>query len=49
MIQLFTQESAIKRPVTTQEVASLALLLASGTGSGITGSCLSVDGGATPY
>ena len=49
MIDMFAQESAIKRPNTGEEVAALAVLLASETGAGITGACLSVDGGTAPY
>ena len=49
MIDMFAQESAIKRPNTTEEVAALAVLLASEAGAGITGACLSVDGGTAPY
>ena len=49
MVDLFAQESAIKRPNTVEEVAAMALLLASNEGGGITGTTLSVDGGSTPY
>lgn len=49
MVDLFAQESAIKRPNTVEEVAAVALLLASDEGGGITGASLSVDGGSTPY
>lgn len=49
MVDMFSQESAVKRPTTLEEVAALALLLASDQGSGITGQALSVDGGTTPY
>ena len=49
MVDLFAQESAIKRPNTVEEVAAMALLLASDAGSGITGAILSVDGGTTQY
>ncbi len=49
MVDLFAQESAIKRPNTVEEVAALAVLLASEAGAGITGATLSVDGGTTPY
>ena len=49
MIEMFAQESAIKRPNTVEEVAALAVLLASNAGAGITGACLSVDGGTAPY
>ena len=49
MVALFSQESAIKRPNTVEEVAAMAVLLASDAGAGITGSALSVDGGTAPY
>ena len=49
MIDLFAQESAIKRPNTVEEVAAVALLLASPEGAGITGAMISVDGGTAQY
>ncbi len=49
MVDMFAQESAIKRPNTVEEVAAMAVLLASDAGGGITGATLSVDGGSTPY
>ena len=49
MVDLFAQESAIKRPNTVEEVAAAAVLLASDAGGGITGATLSVDGGTAPY
>jgi len=49
MVDLFAQESAIKRPNTVEEVAAVAVLLASEAGAGITGGTLSVDGGTAPY
>ena len=49
MINMFAQESALKRPNTVEEVAAMALLLASEAGGGITGGALSVDGGTAPY
>ena len=49
MIDMFAQEAAIKRPVTVQEVAAMAVLLASDAGAGVTGATLSVDGGTAPY
>ena len=49
MIAMFAQESALKRPNTVEEVAALAVLLASEAGGGITGGTLSVDGGTAPY
>jgi NAD(P)-dependent dehydrogenase (short-subunit alcohol dehydrogenase family) len=49
MVDLFSQESAIKRPNTVEEVAAMALLLASDIGAGITGALLSIDGGTAAY
>ena len=46
---LFTSESAIKRFLTVEEVAAMAVLLASPGGSGITGAMLSIDGGTASY
>jgi 3-hydroxybutyrate dehydrogenase len=41
--------SALKRANTVEEVAALAVFLCSPAGAGITGACLSVDGGTAPY
>ena len=49
MVDMFAQESAIKRPNTVSEIAEMAVLLASDAGAGITGAALSVDGGTSPY
>lgn len=49
MIEMFSQEAAIKRPNTVQEVAAVAMLLASPEGAGITGATISVDGGTAQY
>ena len=49
MVGLFAQESALKRPNTVEEVAAMAVLLASEAGGGITGATMSVDGGTSPY
>lgn len=49
MIAMLAEESAIKRPNTVEEVAAMALLLASDAGAGITGAILSVDGGTAQY
>ncbi len=49
MIDAFAQEAAIKRPNTVEEIAAMALLLASKEGAGITGATLSVDGGTAQY
>ena len=49
MVNLFSQESAIKRPNQVEQVAETAVLLASDVGAGITGATWSVDGGTAPY
>ncbi|MBK79808.1 MAG: 3-oxoacyl-ACP reductase [Gammaproteobacteria bacterium] len=49
MVDAFAKDSALERPVTVEEVAALALLLASDVGGGITGALLSVDGGTAQY
>ncbi len=49
MIELFSSESAIKRPNTVDEVAAVAVLLASDVAAGITGAIYSVDGGTAAY
>ncbi len=45
----FAQESAIKRLVDAEDVAHVAVFLASDAGSGVTGSLISIDGGTAPY
>ena len=49
MIKLFTHEAAIKRPNTVEEVAAVAVLLASDAARNITGCLFPVDGGTMPY
>ncbi len=49
MVDMFAEDAAIKRPNTVEEVAAMAVLLASDAGAGITGAMLSVDGGTAPY
>ncbi|HEU5266027.1 MAG TPA: SDR family NAD(P)-dependent oxidoreductase [Jatrophihabitans sp.] len=49
MVDLFAQESSIKRPNTVEEVANAAVMLACDLGAGITGAAISVDGGTSPY
>jgi 3-hydroxybutyrate dehydrogenase/3-oxoacyl-[acyl-carrier protein] reductase len=49
MVAGFVSDSAIRRPVTCEEVAAVARLLASDAGAGITGAALSVDGGTAQY
>lgn len=47
--EMFAQGSAIKRLNLVDEVAAVAVLLASDAGAGITGGTLSIDGGTAPY
>ena len=49
LISLFTQESAIKRPNTVEEVAAVAVLLASDAAKNMTGCLFPIDGGTMPY
>jgi 3-hydroxybutyrate dehydrogenase/3-oxoacyl-[acyl-carrier protein] reductase len=49
MVDLFAQESAIKRPNTVEEIGNAAVMLACDLGGGITGALISVDGGTAPY
>jgi hypothetical protein len=49
LLDLFAQESAIKRINESEDVALVAVLLASDAGAGITGSLISIDGGTSPY
>jgi 3-hydroxybutyrate dehydrogenase len=47
--QQYSAESSIKRLNTVEEVAAVAVLLASDVGGGITGALINVDGGTAPY
>jgi NAD(P)-dependent dehydrogenase (short-subunit alcohol dehydrogenase family) len=49
MIKLLTNEAAIKRANTVEEVAAVAVLLASDPARNITGCLFAVDGGTMPY
>jgi len=49
MVGEFVKDSALGRPVSLEEVAATALLLASDGGAGITGAQISVDGGTAQY
>lgn len=49
LLAWFSSESAIKRLNECDEVAAVAVLLASEAGAGITGSLISIDGGTAPY
>ena len=45
----YAKETMIKRLNTVEEVAAVALLLASPAGAGLTGGLINVDGGTSPY
>jgi len=49
LLDQFVKESSIGRANTVEEVAAMAVLLASEAGGGITGAQLSVDGGTAAY
>lgn len=49
LINLFAQESAIKRPNKVEEVAAVAVMLASDAAHNMTGCLFPVDGGTMPY
>ena len=49
LIEYFVEESATKRVMEVEDVAAVAMLLASEAGAGITGSLISIDGGTAPY
>jgi 3-hydroxybutyrate dehydrogenase len=49
MINLFSAESAIKKPNTVEQVAAVAVLMASNAGRNMTACMFPVDGGSLPY
>jgi NAD(P)-dependent dehydrogenase (short-subunit alcohol dehydrogenase family) len=49
LIDLFAQEAAIKKPNTVEQVAAVAVLLASDAGRNMTSCMFPVDGGTLPY
>ncbi|HQV56523.1 MAG TPA: SDR family NAD(P)-dependent oxidoreductase [Ilumatobacteraceae bacterium] len=49
MIDMFAQESAIKKPNTVEQVAAVAVLLASDAGRNMTACMFPIDGGTLPY
>jgi len=49
LLDQFANEAAIKRLNEVDDVANVAVLLASDAGAGITGSLISIDGGTSPY
>ena len=48
-LEAYANESMIKRLTTVEEVAAMALLLASPVGAGITGALINVDGGTASW
>lgn len=49
LIEAFTSESAIKRPNKVEEIAAVAVLMASDAAKNMTGCMFPVDGGTMPY
>ena len=49
LVAMFAEEAATKRTIECEDVAAVAVLLASEAGAGITGSLISIDGGTSPY
>jgi len=49
MIGLYTKESCIQRPNTVEEVAAVAVFLASDAARNFTGCMFPIDGGTSPY
>jgi 3-hydroxybutyrate dehydrogenase len=46
---IFLEDSATKKPGTVEQMAAMAVLLASENGAGLTGQAISIDGGTAPY
>jgi len=49
LLDWFADEAAIKRLNTCEEVAEVAVLVASDIGGGITGAQISIDGGTAAF
>jgi 3-hydroxybutyrate dehydrogenase len=49
LISAYSQETAIKRFISADEIGALAVLLASEAGAAITGATISIDGGSANY
>lgn len=49
VVEKYSREAALQRPVTLAEVAATAVFLAGDAASGITGQAVSVDGGTADY
>ena len=49
LLDIFAQDSAIKRLNAVDDVAAVAVMLCTEAGGGITGSLISIDGGTAPY
>lgn len=48
-LAIYAKEAAIGRPIEADEVAAMVLMLASPAGAGVSGACISVDGGTAAY
>jgi NAD(P)-dependent dehydrogenase (short-subunit alcohol dehydrogenase family) len=49
VVQMYSREAALNRPVTIEEVVAMTVFLAGDAASGITGALMSVDGGTANY
>ena len=49
VVALYTADTALRRPVTVQEIAAFAVHLASDAGAGFTGGTISLDAGSSFY
>lgn len=49
LVEMYTAHTAIKRPVTVDEIAAFAVHLASDAGAGFSGGTISLDGGDAVY
>lgn len=49
VVEMYSREAALQRPVTLEEVAATAVFLASDAASGITGQAVSIDGGTAEF
>jgi 3-hydroxybutyrate dehydrogenase len=49
LVEFYTAHTALKRPVTVEEIAAFAVFLASEAGGGFTGGTISLDGGDAFY
>ena len=49
LVEMLTKDTAIQRPIKVEEIAAVAVLLASDAARNITGTLFPVDGGTMPY